>query len=145
MKNFKNDKKYLLIYSIENKKETIKNIEGIELYNKNLIKIDEKTFAFGGTNKIYIFNLKGESVKELNLNFSVVCLYKLNNNSFVVSNDEGKLFLTDNFDSFDSFNKVKDFDDNNMNNKIISIEEFKDNTIIVRAKLIIRIFKYSYS
>ena len=145
LRNYKNNKKFLLIYSIENKKEIKKNIDGIELYNKNLIKIDEKTFAFGGTNKIYIFNLKGESVKELNLNFSVVCLYKLNNNSFVVSNDEGKLFLTDNFDSFDSFNKVKDFDDNNMNNKIISIEEFKDNTIIVRAKLIIRIFKYSYS
>ena len=144
-RNYKNNKKFLLIYSIENKKEIKKNIDGIELYNKNLIKIDDKTFAFGGTNKIYIFNLKGESVKELNLNFSVVCLCKLNNNSFVVSNDEGKLFLTDNFDSFDSFNKVKDFDDNNMNNKIISIEEFKDNTIIVRAKLIIRIFKYSYS
>ena len=145
LRNFKENKKYLLIYSIENKKEIKKNIDGIELYNKNLIKIDEKTFAFGGMNKIYVYNIKGETIKELNLDFSVVCLYKLNNNSFVVSNDEGKLFLTDNFDSFDSFNKVKDFDDNNMNNKIISIEEFKDNTIIVRAKLIIRIFKYSYS
>ena len=141
MKNFKNDKKYLLIYSIENKKEIIKNIEGIELYNKNLIKIDNETFAFGGINKIYIYNIKGETIKELNLDFSVVCLYKLNNNNFIISNNEGKLFLTNDFNSIDSSNQINYSENENMINKIISIEQFKDNTIVIRSKSKIYIFK----
>jgi hypothetical protein len=146
MKNFKNDKKYLLIYSIENKKETTKNIEGIELYNKNLIKLDNESFAFGGKNKIYVYNIKGETIKELDLDFSVVCLYKLNNNKFIISNNEGKLFLidyflTNDFNSKDSLNQLTYSENENMINKIISIEQFKDNTIVIRSKSKIYIFK----
>ena len=141
LRNFKNDKKYLLIYSIENKKETTKNIEGIELYNKNLIKLDNETFAFGGINKIFVYNIKGETIKELNLDFSVVCLYKLNNNNFIISNNEGKLFLTNDFNSIDLSNQINYSENENMINKIISIEQFKDNTIVIRSKSKIYIFK----
>ena len=146
LRNFKNDKKYLLIYSIENKKETTKNIEGIELYNKNLIKLDNETFAFGGIKKIYVYNIKGETIKELDLDFSVVCLYKLNNNKFIISNNEGKLFLidyflTNDFNSKDSLNQLTYSENENMINKIISIEQFKDNTIVIRSKSKIYIFK----
>ena len=146
MKNYKNEKKYLLIYSIENKNEIITNINEIELYNKNLINIDNKTFAFGGINKIFVFNLKGEKIKELDLDFSVICLYKLNNNSFIISNNEGKLFLidyflTNDFNSKDSLNQLTYSENENMINKIISIEQFKDDTIVIRSKSKIYIFK----
>ena len=141
LRNFKNNKKYLLIYSIENKKEILKNIDGIELYNKNLIKLDNETFAFGGIKKIYVYNIKGETIKELDLDFSVVCLYKLNNNNFIISNNEGKLFLTNDFNSIDLSNQINYSENENMINKIISIEQFKDNTIVIRSKSKIYIFK----
>ena len=146
LRNYKDNKKNLLIYSIENKKEILKNIEGIELYNKNLIKLDNETFAFGGIKKIYVYNIKGETIKELDLDFSVVCLYKLNNNSFIISNNEGKLFLidyflTNDFNSKDSLNQLTYSENENMINKIISIEQFKDDTIVIRSKSKIYIFK----
>jgi hypothetical protein len=141
LRNFKNDKKYLLIYSIENKKETTKNIEGIELYNKNLIKLDNETFAFGGINKIFVYNIKGETIKELNLDFSVVCLYKLNNNNFIISNNEGKLFLINDFNSIDSLNQINYSNKENMIYEIISIEQFKDDTVITKSKSKIYIWK----
>ena len=139
LKNYKNEKKYLLIYSIVDKKANFININEIELYNKNLINLDNETFAFGGTNKIYVFNLKGEKIKELNLKFSVICLYKLIDNRFIVSNNDGKLFLATDFNSIKSFNQIKYSE--NMDKKIISIEEFKDNTIITRSKSMIHIWK----
>jgi hypothetical protein len=146
LRNFKENKKYLLIYSIENKNKILKNIDGIELYNKNLIKLDNEIFAFGGMNKIYVYNIKGETIKELDLDFSVVCLYKLNNNKFIISNNEGKLFLidyflTNDFNSKDSLNQLTYSENENMINKIISIEQFKDNTIVIRSKSKIYIFK----
>ena len=141
MRNYKDNKKNLLIYSIENKKEILKNIDGIELYNKNLIKLDNETFAFGGIKKIYVYNIKGETIKELDLDFSVVCLYKLNNNNFIISNNEGKLFLTNDFNSIDSSNQINYSENENMVNKIISIEQFKDDTIVIRSKSKIYIFK----
>ena len=146
LRNYKDNKKNLLIYSIENKKEILKNIEGIELYNKNLIKLDNETFAFGGIKKIYVYNIKGETIKELDLDFSVVCLYKLNNNSFIISNNEGKLFLINDslindFNSKDSLNQLTYSENENMVNKIISIEQFKDDTIVIRSKSKIYIFK----
>jgi WD40 repeat protein len=146
LRNFKENKKYLLIYSIENKNKILKNIDGIELYNKNLIKLDNEIFAFGAMNKIYVYNIKGETIKELDLDFSVVCLYKLNNNKFIISNNEGKLFLidyflTNDFNSKDSLNQLTYSENENMINKIISIEQFKDNTIVIRSKSKIYIFK----
>ena len=141
MKNYKNEKKYLLIYSIVDKKANFININEIELYNKNLINLDNETFAFGGINKIYVFNLKGEKIKELKLNFSVVCLYKLKDNRFIVSCNDGKLFLATDFNFFDSFNIINYSDKDNMINKIISIEQFEDNTIISRSKTKIFIWK----
>ena len=141
LKNYKNEKKYLLIYSIVDKKANFININEIELYNKNLINLDNETFAFGGTNKIYVFNLKGEKIKELKLNFSVVCLYKLKDNRFIVSCNDGKLFLATDFNFFDSFNLINYSDKDNMINKIISIEQFEDNTIISRSKTKIFIWK----
>ena len=141
MKNYKNEKKSLLIYSIENKNKILINIDEIELFNKNLINIDNETFAFGGSNKIFVFNLKGEKIKELNLNFSVICLYKLNSNGFLISNNEGKLFLIDDFNSTDSLNQINYSKPENMIHKIISIEQFKDNTVITRSKSKIYIWK----
>ena len=142
LKNYKNENKYLAIYSIDNKKEEFKkNINEIELYNKNLININNGTFAFGGTNKIYVFNLKGQKIVELNLNFSVVCLYKLKDNSYIVSSNDGKLFLATDLKFFDSFNIINYSDKDNMINKIISIEQFEDNTIISRSKTKIFIWK----
>jgi hypothetical protein len=77
----------------------------------------------------------------LNLDFSVVCLYKLNNNNFIISNNEGKLFLTNDFNSIDLSNQINYSENENMINKIISIEQFKDNTIVIRSKSKIYIFK----
>jgi WD40 repeat protein len=143
LRNFKENKKYLLIYSIENKNKILKNIDGIELYNKNLIKLDNEIFAFGGMNKIYVYNIKGETSKELNLDldFSVVCLYKLNNNKFIISNNEGKLFLIDDFKSKDSLYQINYSNKENMIYEIISIEQFKDDTVITKSKSKIYIWK----
>ena len=141
MKDYKKSKKYLLICSIQNKNPNMKNIDDIELYIKNLIKLKNETFAFGGLNKIFVYNLKGESIKELKVDYSVICLYELNNNSFIVSNDDGKLFLTNNFESVDSFTQIVYTDNNNMIYKIISIEQFKDGTIISKSKERIYIWK----
>ena len=141
LKNYKNNKKYVLIYSIENKNENLKNIDEIELYNKNLIKINNETFAFGGFYKIFVLNLKGDIIQKLDVNYSVICLYKLNDNSYFISNNEGKLFLGKDFNSDDSFIQINYSEKENMINKIFSIEQFKDNTIISRSKEKIYIWK----
>ncbi len=141
LKNYKNNKKYVLIYSIENKNENLKNIDEIELYNKNLINLNNETFAFGGFYKIFVLNLKGDIIKKLDVNYSVICLYKLNDNSYFISNNEGKLFLGKDFNSDDSFIQINYSEKENMINKIFSIEQFKDNTIISRSKEKIYIWK----
>jgi len=132
MMNKNDNHKYLFIHINKNNENKMIEIDDLELYNKNLINLGNDNFAFGGINKIYVFNIKGEMINQLDANSNVICLYQLNNQKILISCQNGQLFLTENLISKNSFYSINNPD--SKNNRITSINQFKDDTIITRTK-----------
>ena len=93
----------LIIHKFNNKKNQIYN-NNINLKRDNLIEINDKNFAIGGNNIIYLYNLNGQNIFNVTkLKLNLVCMFKLNDNSYIFTGDKGEIIKTnsDNLKNFE--------------------------------------------
>ena len=93
----------LIINKFNNEKTQIYN-NNINLKRDNLIEINDKNFAIGGNNIIYLYNLNGQNLFNVTkLKLNIVCMFKLNDNSYIFTGDKGEIMKTnsDNLKSFE--------------------------------------------
>jgi hypothetical protein len=133
----KDSNKNIWIYIIqENRLKTSENNIMIKNNNiitnrDNLLKVDdnEGKFLVGGNKKIYLYNIKGENIKEININIDVCTSLKLKNGEYIFGGEKGQIVGLQQLDDKDyMFNNTEKH-----SREIISLAETYNGNFISRG------------
>ena len=125
----------LIIHKFNNNNIKIEN-NNINLKRENLIEINDKNFAIGGKNIIYLYNIKGENISNVtNLKLNIVNMIKLNDNSYIFTGENGEIIKT----YSDDLKNVKIKKNQNLHDK--EINSIKELNISNEYLLITRCFE----
>ena len=120
-----------IIYEDKDKNDEPIMIENNSLNIKkdNLIKFNDEEFLIGGNKKIFLYNIKGEVIKEIDIIINVCVILKLKNNNLLFGGKKGEIIGLENLDDKKYFIEV-----NTIHSKeIISLSENENSEIISRG------------
>jgi WD40 repeat protein len=108
----------------------------LNIKKDNLIKFNDDEFLVGGNKKIFLYNIKGENVKEIKISINVCVGLRLRNNSFLFGGNKGEIVGLENLDD----NKFFIEETTSHNKEIISLSENENCDIISRGLDRIKLF-----
>ena len=108
----------------------------LNIKKDNLIKFNDDEFLVGGNKKIFLYNIKGENVKEIKISINVCVGLRLKNNCFLFGGNKGEIVGLENIDD----NKYFIEETTSHNKEIISLSENDNCDIISRGLDRIKLF-----
>ena len=125
-----------IIFEEKNNEPIMISNNNLNIKKDNLIKFNDSEFLVGGNKKIFLYNIKGENVKEIKISINVCVGLRLRNNSFLFGGNKGEIVGLENLDD----NKLFIEETTSHNKEIISLSENDNCDIISRCLDRIKLF-----
>ena len=125
-----------IIFEEKNNEPIMISNNNLNIKKDNLIKFNDSEFLVGGNKKIFLYNIKGENVKEIKISINVCVGLRLKNNCFLFGGNKGEIVGLENIDD----NKYFIEETTSHNKEIISLSENDNCDIISRCLDRIKLF-----